>query len=89
LIDHVKKRFPGSRIPYGEFVPGHHGKVRYFRPIREEMYRKMISWIRAAAPGVTVYLCMESFTVWENSFGRKYPGTSFTADELDSAIVKG
>ncbi len=69
LIDQVKERFPESKIPYGEFVPGHHGKLRYFRPIREDMYRKMLSWIRAEAPRAVVYLCMESRTVWERSFG--------------------
>ncbi|MBN2241474.1 MAG: DNA photolyase [Acidobacteria bacterium] len=89
LIGHVKKRFPESKIPYGEFVPGHHGKMRYFRPIREAMYRKMISWIREAAPGLTVYLCMESFAVWEGSFRIQYPGPSFTPDRLDAAIIKG
>ncbi len=86
LIDHVKKRFPESKIPYGEFVPGHHGKIRYFRPIRETMYRNMISWILTAAPRVTVYLCMESFTVWENSFGRKSCSASFLRDQLDKAV---
>jgi spore photoproduct lyase len=60
LQEFVRGRFPASRITYGEFVPGHHGKLRYFRPIREEMYRKMISWIKAEAPQVFVYLCMES-----------------------------
>jgi spore photoproduct lyase len=69
LRELIQKRFPESKIPYGEFVPGHHGKLRYFRPIREEMYRKMLSWIRAAAPDVFVYLCMESGIVWERSLG--------------------
>jgi len=69
LRDSMRKRFPESKIPYGEFIPGHHGKLRYFRPIREDMYRKMKSWIHEAAPGVTVYLCMESRLVWERSIG--------------------
>lgn len=71
LRESIQKRFPNSKIPYGEFVPGHHGKLRYFRPIREEMYRRMRSWIRAAAPEVFVYLCMESGVVWERSFGHR------------------
>ena len=72
LQDAIRSRFPGSKLPYGEFVPGHHGKLRYFRPIREEMYRKMKSWIQEVAPQVLVYLCMESRLVWERSFGA-YP----------------
>ena len=86
LIDHVKKRFPQSGIPYGEFVPGHHGKLRYFRPIREEIYRNMISWIRQEAPHVAVYLCMESFTVWERSFGVQSCGASLLCRQLDEAV---
>jgi spore photoproduct lyase len=69
LRDIIRKRYPESKIPYGEFIPGHHGKLRYFRPIRQEMYRKIHSWIREAAPQVWVYLCMESRIVWENSIG--------------------
>jgi spore photoproduct lyase len=69
LRDLIRKRYPESKLPYGEFVPGHHGKLRYFRPIREEMYRKMRSWIHAEAPQVFIYLCMESRVVWERSFG--------------------
>ena len=60
LRELARTRFPVSKITYGEFVPGHHGKLRYFRPIREEMYRKIRSWIKAEAPQVFVYLCMES-----------------------------
>lgn len=71
LRELVRKRFPKSMIPYGEFVPGHHGKLRYFRPIREEMYRGIRSWIREQAPGVFVYLCMESAAVWQRSFGER------------------
>ncbi len=71
LRELIRRRFPQSGIPYGEFVPGHHGKLRYFRPIREEMYRKMRFWIREEAPEVFVYLCMESAVVWERSFGER------------------
>ena len=33
------------------------------------MYRKMLRWIRRAAPTVKIYLCMESKEVWEQVFG--------------------
>jgi spore photoproduct lyase len=68
LRELVRRRFPESKVPYGEFIPGHHEKLRYFRPIREEMYRKMNAWIHEEAPQVSVYLCMESRLVWERSF---------------------
>ncbi len=86
LREIIRKRFPNSMAPYGEFVPGHHGKLRYFRPIREEMYRKMRSWIQETAPGVLVYLCMESRFVWERSFGAS---PSCLGAVLDAATAKG
>ena len=86
LRDLVRKRFPKSRVPCGEFVPGHHGKDRYFRPIREEMYRKMRSWIHAEAPEVFVYLCMENRLVWEQSFGEAPRDTSHLSNQLDAEV---
>ena len=86
LRDLLKERFPKSKVPYGEFVPGHHGKLRYFRPIREEMYSKMLGWIRREAPGVFVYLCMESRLVWERSFSHAPLGTSDLSDRMDALV---
>jgi spore photoproduct lyase len=83
LRDSIRKHYPESKLPYGEFVPGHHWKLRYFRPIREEMYRKMKTWIHEAAPQVLVYLCMESRLVWERSFGA-YPRN--LAENLNAAV---
>lgn len=51
LREIVRRRFPKSIIPYGELVPAHHGKLRYFRPIREEMYARLSEWIRKPRPG--------------------------------------
>ncbi len=85
LRELVQKRFPKSKVPYGEFVPGHHGKLRYFRPIREEMYRKMRSWIHAEAPQVFVYLCMESRLVWDRSCGKGPHEASHLCQRLDDA----
>jgi spore photoproduct lyase len=86
LRDFVRRRFPASKIPYGEFVPGHHGKLRYFRPIREEIYRKMKSWIQAEAPQVLVYICMESRLVWQNSFDGALCDAAQLSDLLDEAV---
>ncbi len=60
----AEKRFPSTKIFTGEFVPTN-GKVRYFRPIREEMYSKMRGWIKSHAPQITPYLCMETQAVIE------------------------
>jgi len=65
----VENRFPDSKIIYGEFIRGLDGKSRYFKPLRIELYRKMVSWIREIAPDVLVYYCMEDDDVWEKTLG--------------------
>jgi spore photoproduct lyase len=82
----IRQRYPESRLIHGEFVPGHHGKLRYFRPIREEMYRKMRSWIHEEAPQVFVYLCMESSLVWQRSFGNAPCGASSLGEQMDRLV---
>jgi spore photoproduct lyase len=82
----IRQRFPNSTIPCGEFVPGHHGKLRYFRPIREEMYSRMMTWIRRAAPQVFVYLCMESRAVWQCSFGYAPQDSAHLSNQMDVLV---
>lgn len=65
----IQSRFPESRIVYNEFISGLDGKMRYFKPLRIELYRQIISWIREIAPDVMVYFCMEDDEVWKKSFG--------------------
>jgi DNA repair photolyase len=65
----IQKRFPGSKIIYGEFISGLDGKMRYFKPLRIELYRKIVSFIREYAPEVTIYLCMEDDETWQKSLG--------------------
>jgi spore photoproduct lyase len=86
LREMVHRRFPKSRVPRGEFVPGHHGKDRYFRPIREEMYRNIRAWIHAEAPEVFVYLCMENRLAWEQSFGCGPCDSDELSVQLDSRV---
>jgi spore photoproduct lyase len=65
----IQKRFPQSDIIHGEFIPGLDGKMRYFKPLRINIYRRMVEWISAHDPNVTTYLCMEDEQVWSQSFG--------------------
>jgi spore photoproduct lyase len=65
----IQKRFKKSRIIYGEFIPGVDGKMRYFKPLRIQLYRKMVTWIRELAPDVMLYFCMEDEEVWERALG--------------------
>ena len=65
----IQKRFPESKIIYGEFISGVDGKMRYFKPLRIKLYQKMASWIKEIAPDVLIYYCMEDDEVWEKSLG--------------------
>lgn len=65
----AEERFPASRIFTGEFIRGADGKSRYFIGLRLEMYRLMADRIRAKAPTVPLYLCMESAEVWRRTLG--------------------
>jgi spore photoproduct lyase len=65
----IERRFPLSKIVYGEFIPGLDNKMRYFKPLRINMYKKFVSWIRTAAPDALIYFCMEDDEVWRKSLG--------------------
>jgi len=65
----IKKRHPESRILYQEFIKGLDGKMRYFKPIRIDMYKKMAEWIKSYDSKAFIYLCMESKEVWEKALG--------------------
>ncbi len=65
----AQERFPSTKIFSGELISGEDGKLRYLKPIRVEMYRKMISWLQAYDEDLFVYLCMERDDVWQEVFG--------------------
>jgi spore photoproduct lyase len=69
LKDVVRARFPKSRLMYAELVPGTDGKMRYFKPLRADMYAKMLAWIRRHTADTGLYLCMESQEIWQKVFG--------------------
>jgi len=65
----IQTRFPDSKIIYGEFISGLDGKMRYFKPLRINLYSNMLKWIRECSQEVMVYFCMEDDEVWKKSFG--------------------
>jgi len=87
LDDIIRQRHPHSRIVLGELLPGIDRKLRYFKTIRIEMFRKMAQWIKAISQDVFVYLCMESDEVWRRAFGWS-PGKSATLAKLLDERVK-
>jgi spore photoproduct lyase len=62
-------RFSRTKIFTEEFIMGLDGKMRYFQPLRIELYARMAHWLRQYAPDICIYLCMESPVVWKQSLG--------------------
>jgi spore photoproduct lyase len=65
----MQSRFPKTRLLHEEFIYGLDGKMRYFKPIRIEMYTRIAEEIRKYDPECFIYLCMESREVWQKSLG--------------------
>ncbi len=83
----VERRFPESKILYGEFITGLDGKMRYFKPLRIDLYTRMARWIRAFAPETRVYLCMEDDEVWTKSLGHAPADRGGLAAMLDRSAA--
>jgi spore photoproduct lyase len=61
----LKQRFPRIKIIYDEFIKGKDGKLRYFKPLRLELYQKIVSFIRGyGGEKIPLYFCMESEEIW-------------------------
>ncbi len=84
----IQKRFSDSAIIYGEFISGLDGKMRYFKPLRLDFYKKMISWIKESAPDVLVYYCMEDDEIWKNTIGFTPGSSEGLSRMLDMSAVK-
>jgi spore photoproduct lyase len=65
----IQRRFPESKIVYGELISGLDGKLRYLKRLRIDLYRKMVGWIKDIAPDVLIYFCMEDDEVWQKTLG--------------------
>ncbi|MFQ5645501.1 MAG: radical SAM protein [bacterium] len=69
LKEIIRKHHPDRELLNAEFIPAGDGKMRYFKPLRLEMYSLMLEEIRKTLPSVCVYLCMENADVWRRVFG--------------------
>ncbi|MBA4394593.1 MAG: DNA photolyase [Desulfobacca sp.] len=84
----IQHRSPMSRYIYQEFIPALDKKMRYVQPVRVDIYRKMLQWIKAQGQDITVYLCMENPSVWKKVFGF-IPGVGHPtlAEMLDQRVM--
>jgi spore photoproduct lyase len=84
----VERRFPHSTIVYGEFVPGLDGKMRYFKPLRMQLFRALCAAIGARAPQLCTYLCMEDDEVWRHALGFTPAERGGLSRMLDEAAMR-
>jgi len=78
----VVANYPKSTITTPEMVLGGDGKVRYVKPLRLELYRRVVEAIRAHTQGDDLlYLCMERWDVWQRILGVE-PSSSAHLDYL-------
>ena len=67
LKDIIEARFPETNITCQELDIASDHKLRYFAPMRVEIFKKMHNLIREYSQDILVYLCMESQEVWHRS----------------------
>jgi spore photoproduct lyase len=65
----IQTRFQQSTIVYGEMFAGMDDKLRYFKPLRLKLYRRLVDRIKKHAPDVFVYYCMEDEAIWQKTLG--------------------
>lgn len=64
----IEKRFPQTKIIYAEMILGRDGKLRYFKPLRLELFQKIVGLIKYWGGGrIPVYFCMEDVEVWRKA----------------------
>jgi spore photoproduct lyase len=84
----IEKRFSHSAIAYGEFIRGIDGKMRYFKPLRIQFYKKIIAAIRNYAREVLIYFCMEDAEVWRKTLGYSPVERGGLPQILDDSAIK-
>ncbi len=66
----IEERFPRTKIIYDELIKGKDGKLRYFKPLRLELYKKIVGFIREqGGKEIPLYFCMESEDIWREAMG--------------------
>ncbi|MGB7294268.1 MAG: spore photoproduct lyase family protein, partial [Candidatus Aminicenantales bacterium] len=82
----IEDRFPDSRLPLGEMVPGRDGKLRYFKPLRLELYRRIVGLLRDnGGERIPLYFCMEDGETWQKIL-KKNPGRK---DDVERSLRPG
>jgi spore photoproduct lyase len=83
----IRRRYPRSVVLDGEFILGLDGKMRYFKPIRTEMYGFVAEHLADWSGTLGLYLCMESREVWQQALGWAPRDSAALSDFLDGRVV--
>ncbi len=66
----IQERFPETKIIHTEMIKGTDGKLRYFRPLRLEMYKSVVRSIKEnGGQNIPLYFCMEGESIWREVLG--------------------
>lgn len=84
----IRQRHPHSSVLDGEFIRGLDGKMRYFKPIRMELYEFMRRHLEAWHDDLGLYLCMESDEIWSRTMGWSPKNTEGLSRFLDDRVKK-
>ena len=82
LPEIVHHRFGNDWIVHGEMIQGKDGKYRYFKTIREEIYRAIREMVNEADPSLFLYMCMDTKHMWN----RIYSGVPDSPRMLDAGF---
>jgi spore photoproduct lyase len=82
----MRKRHPNTHILDGEFIRGLDGKMRYFKPIRIDIYSFIAEILGKWYQDLGLYLCMESNEVWQKSLGWSPRNSGGLSDYLDKRV---
>jgi spore photoproduct lyase len=82
----IRSRHPETCVLNGEFITGLDGKMRYFKPIRVNLYAFMGENLEKWHPNTGLYLCMESDDVWQKSLGWSPGDSSGLSHYLDRRV---
>jgi len=64
----IRERFPETKIIYSEMIKGKDGKLRYFKPLRLELYKNVIRFIKEkGGQKIPLYFCMEDESTWREA----------------------
>jgi len=84
----IRRRHPKSCVLNGEFILAMDGKMRYFKPLRTELYDFMRKNLESWYGDLGLYLCMESDDVWKRAMGWSPGDSDGLAEYLDSRVRK-